>query len=64
MRKELMLDEIHLALNVPIGLAAEDYQGMREVVRRRRFTAEIRRAVIGVLRRYSPLRRVRLSISR
>ncbi len=64
MAKAVLMDEFHLAVFAPRGLPAGDYAAIRRTLDARRFRTALRGAVHQVCRRYLPLRRVRITVTR
>jgi hypothetical protein len=64
MAKWILIDELHVSVRAPQGLAEAEYEAMSRALNRRRFRAGVRAAVRNVVRRYAALRKVRVVLSR
>ena len=64
MAKPILIDEIHLTVFAPSSLRAESFRAIRRTLRSGRFQAALRRAVHGVLARYTALGRVTFTLTR
>ena len=64
MPKTVLMEELHLTLSVPVGLANARYQAMQKTLRSKSFHARLREAVREVLGRYPSLKDLQLEISR
>ena len=64
MPKMVLMEELHLTISVPVGLANARYQAMQKALRSQRFHARLREAVREVLGRYPSLKDTKLEISR
>ena len=64
MPKTVELDTFLVTLTVPRDLPAATVSQIRSVLNRRGFEARLRKAVEALLRRYSTLHSVTLSVSR
>ena len=63
MAKMILIEEFHLSLRVPAGLAPEDNQRICRTLRRRQFRAELLHAVRALMRRKPTLARARVFLS-
>jgi hypothetical protein len=64
MAKGILVDEFHLSVRAPPGLADAEYVSIRRTLDDRRFRAGLRRAVRAVFRHHTPLARARVTITR
>ncbi len=64
MARTVLLDEFHLSVLAPRGLPEPAYVAARRALDRKRFQADLCRAVREVARRYPALSRVRFRLSR
>ena len=64
MPNTVLMEEMHLTISAPVGLANARYQAMQKTLRSQRFHARLREAVREVLGRYPSLRDTKLEISR
>jgi hypothetical protein len=62
--KTVLIDEFHVALYVPRGLADTECDVIRQTLDTSRFRSQFRHAVRVVLRRNQALAQVRLTITR
>jgi hypothetical protein len=62
--KSILLDEFHLIVLAPHGHHEKTYQAMHRTLGKARLHAELRRAVLNVIRRYPSLREMRVKLSR
>jgi hypothetical protein len=62
--KGILIEEYHLTVYAPRGLAEAQYEAMRQALDEEQFQADLRRAVRRVARRHPPLDKVRLRVSR
>lgn len=58
-----ILDEFHLTLRVADGLPRASYEEMARILGQPQFHRQLRSAARRVLRKYAPLRRVRVRVS-
>jgi len=59
-----MIDEFHLTVTAPRGLAESEYLAIRQTLDNPRFQAALRRAVRTVFRQYLPLLQASVRLSR
>jgi hypothetical protein len=64
MAKEIVMEEFHLTIYAPSTLAEAAYAAIRRALDRSGFRAELTRAARKVFRRHSPLRKVRIALTR
>jgi hypothetical protein len=64
MPKTLLMDELHVTVSAPAGLAKARYQAIQRVLRSGQFHARLRQAVQDVLGRYPSLQATKPHISR
>ena len=64
MAKAILIDEFHLTVFAPRGLRDSAYDAIRRTLDERRFQADLRRVVRGVVRQYPALGKVRISVTR
>ena len=64
MPNTVLMEELHLTISAPVGLAKARYQAMQKTLRSQRFHARLREAVREVLGRYPSLKDTKLEISR
>jgi hypothetical protein len=62
--EQILIDEFHMSVRAPRGLANAEYRAIRRTLDDRRFQADLRQAVSSVVRRYRSLRRARITLSR
>lgn len=63
-RRSILLDEIHLHVRAPRGVADSVYGAAHRTLRGGGFLTGLRRAIGEVFRRYPSLRRVRFTLTR
>ena len=63
MAKAILMDEFHVSVFVPRGLPETEYNTMHRTLTRASFRAELRAAVLKVIRRHPSLRKVRLTVA-
>jgi len=64
MTKLILIDEFHLSVSVPRGLPEPEYRTIRHTLDDRRFRTDLGQAIRHVFRRYPPLHKVRVRLSR
>ena len=64
MAKTILIDEFHVALYVPRGLADTECDAIRQTLDTSRFQGQLRRAVRVVVGRHRSLAQVRVNITR
>jgi hypothetical protein len=64
MAKRILLDEFHLTVYAPGGLSDPEYEAIRRAQNEPELHAALARAARRVLRRFPPLRPVRVRLSR
>ena len=64
MAKSILIEEFHLGVRAPRGLARSDYDSIDRTVNQPRFQARLRQALRAVFRRHPALRRVRVTLTR
>ena len=64
MAKRVLMDEFHVTVFAPRGLAAGEYDAIRRTLDDVRFQGVLRRAVCRVVRRFPALHKVRVALSR
>jgi hypothetical protein len=64
MARTTLMDEFHVALNVPSNLPAGEYRAIRQSLNRQRFHTALLAAVRQLLRRYPSLHKLRVRLSR
>jgi hypothetical protein len=62
--KLILLEEFHLTVLARHALHEETYQAMHRTLNKASLHAELRRAVMGVIRRYPSLKEIRVRLSR
>jgi len=64
MAKTILLEEFHLSIHVPAGLAKTACTPIRRTLNSKRFQARLRRAIGSVFRRSQSLKSVKVILSR
>jgi hypothetical protein len=64
MAKKVMMDQFHLTVYAPSRLAEAEYAAIRRALDRSSFRAELTQALRPVFQRHSPLRSVRIALTR
>ena len=64
MTKFILLDEFHLTVYAPRGRPATEHEAVRQTLDDPGFQAAVRQAIRVVVRQFSALRKVRLTLTR
>ena len=64
MPKGILIDELHLTVRAPPGLPDAEYDAMRLALDGKTFRGRLRRAAQAVFRKFPPLSKVRVKLSR
>jgi hypothetical protein len=64
MQKAVLIDEIHLSMRVRRGLSESTCKRLSQVLKSRRFLADLRRAIRGVFRQHRQLNKLQFMLSR
>jgi hypothetical protein len=64
MPKMILIDEFHLSVSVPRGRPEPEYRTIRHTLDDRRFRTDLGQAIRHVFRRYPPLHKIRVRLSR
>ena len=64
MARTIVMDELHLTVRAPAGLAEARYRAMHRSLHSRRLSRRLRQAVAAVFARYRSLLQARISLSR
>jgi hypothetical protein len=64
MAKTILMEEFHVAVQVPANLPKKQYASMRRTLKSNRFQTRLRAAVANVFRRHPSLTPVKFSLSR
>ena len=64
MARSLVMEEFHVTVKVPGGLAQSVYGSIRRTLNRTRFQTRLRRAILAVFRRCPTLVKIRVTLTR